>query len=61
MTFGTTLVFLFNFNADLPKMPYAWHIQLTELILQHMRRGAEMCQQSIILMIAKFLLFGNPC
>ena len=31
------------------------------MILQHISRGAEICKQAIILMIAKFLLFGNPC
>jgi putative effector of murein hydrolase LrgA (UPF0299 family) len=31
------------------------------MILQHISCGVEMCKQAVILMIAKFLMFGNPC
>ena len=31
------------------------------MILQHIISGVEMCKKATVLMIVKFLLFGNPC
>jgi hypothetical protein len=31
------------------------------MILQHISRDVEMCKQAVILITAKFLMFGNSC